>query len=84
MLLLAFHSNSDLYFSRNFQRSLDNLQNSLDAEGRSKAEYMRIRKKLEGDISDLEIAVDNANRARSEVENACKRYQSQMKVSNST
>ena len=39
---------------------------SLEAEQKSKAEALRIKKKLEGDINELEIAVDHANKANNE------------------
>merc|ERR1712037_151930 len=45
--------------------------------GRAKAEALRIKKKLEGDINELEIALDHANKANSEAQKAIKRYQGQ-------
>merc|ERR1712012_471774 len=38
---------------------------------------LRIKKKLEGDINELEIALDHANKANSEAQKAIKRYQGQ-------
>ena len=35
----------------------------------------RIKKKLEGDINELEIALDHANKANSEAQKSIKRYQ---------
>merc|ERR1712223_1163272 len=43
----------------------------------AKAEALRIKKKLEGDINELEIALDHANKANSEAQKAIKRYQGQ-------
>ena len=48
---------------------------SLEAEQRAKAEALRIKKKLESDINELEIALDHANKANSEGQKAIKRYQ---------
>lgn len=71
-----------MYFSRNHQRALDSMQASLEAEAKGKAEAMRIKKKLEQDINELEIALDASNRAKAELEKNIKRYQQQITVSN--
>ena len=54
---------------------MDSMQASLEAESRAKAEALRIKKKLESDINELEIALDHANRANSEAQKSIKRYQ---------
>ena len=38
------------------------MQASLEAEAKGKAEILRMKKKLEGDINGLEIALDRANK----------------------
>merc|ERR1719499_2386030 len=53
------------------------MQASLESEQRAKDEALRIKKKLEGDINELEIALDHANKANSEAQKAIKRYQGQ-------
>ena len=58
---------------------MDSMQASLESEQRAKAEALRIKKKLEGDINELEIALDHANKANSEAQKAIKRYQGQHK-----
>jgi sialic acid synthase SpsE len=45
-------------FSRNHQRALDSMQASLEAESKGKAEAMKIKKKLEQDINELEDKTD--------------------------
>jgi len=60
---------------KNHQRAMDSLGASLEAEQRAKAEALRIKKKLESDINELEIALDHANKANSEGQKAIKRYQ---------
>merc|ERR1719431_1874572 len=45
----------------------------------AKAEALRIKKKLEGDINDLEISVDQANKANNEAQKLIKRYQGQFR-----
>ena len=58
---------------------MDSLQASLEAEARAKAEALRIKKKLESDINELEIALDHANKANSEAHKSIKRYQQQLR-----
>ncbi len=55
------------------------MQASLDAENRAKTEALRIKKKLESDINELEIALDHANKANAEAHKAIKRYQGQLR-----
>lgn len=55
------------------------MQASLEAESRAKAEALRIKKKLESDINELEIALDHANKANSEALKSIKRYQGQLR-----
>merc|ERR1719461_272133 len=58
---------------------MDSLQASLEAESRAKAEALRIKKKLESDINELEIALDHANKANAEAHKSVKRYQGQLR-----
>ena len=58
---------------------MDSLQASLDGEVRAKAEALRIKKKLESDINELEIALDHANKANAESHKSIKRYQTQLR-----
>merc|ERR1712133_207708 len=60
---------------KNHQRAMDSLGASLEAEQRAKSEALRIKKKLESDINELEIVLDHANKANSEGQKAIKRYQ---------
>merc|ERR1712133_181785 len=64
---------------KNHARAMESMQASLESEQRAKAEALRIKKKLEGDINELEIAVDQANKANAEAQKAIKRYQGQMR-----
>ena len=58
---------------------MDSLGASLEGEQRAKTEALRIKKKLESDINELEIALDHANKANSEGQKAIKRYQGQLR-----
>merc|ERR1711926_68137 len=64
---------------KNHARAMDSMQASLEGEQRSKAEALRIKKKLEGEINELEIALDHANKANNEAQKSIKRYQGQMR-----
>merc|ERR1711944_230960 len=64
---------------KNHQRAMDSMQASLDAESRAKAEALRIKKKLESDINELEIVLDHANKANAEAHKSIKRYQGQLR-----
>merc|ERR1711874_487371 len=52
---------------------------SIEAEQRAKGESLRIKKQLEGEINELEIGLDHANKANSEGIKSIKRYQSQLR-----
>merc|ERR1712098_957662 len=64
---------------KNHQRAMESLGASLGTEQRSKAEALRIKKKLESDINELEIGLDHANKANAEGLEAIKRYQGQLR-----
>merc|ERR1712211_218898 len=64
---------------KNRQRAMESLGASLEAEQRAKAEALRIKKMLESDINELEIALDHANKANAEGLKAIKRYQGQLR-----
>jgi chromosome segregation ATPase len=66
-------------FSKNHQRAMDSMAASLEAESRGKAESLRLKKKLESDINELEIALDHANKANSEAHKSIKRFQGQLR-----
>ena len=51
------------------------MQASLEAEAKGRAEALRLKKKLESDINELEIALDGANKANAEAQKTIKRYQ---------
>merc|ERR1719229_1978284 len=64
---------------KNHARAMDSMQASLESEQRAKAEALRIKKKLEGDINELEIALDHSNKANNEAQKSIKRYQGQLR-----
>merc|ERR1711937_1136034 len=64
---------------KNHQRAMESLGASLETEQRAKGEALRIKKKLEGEINELEIGLDHANKANAEGLKSVKRYQTQLR-----
>merc|ERR1712033_65271 len=64
---------------KNHLRAMDSLTAFLEAEQRAKGEALRVKKKLEGEINELEIGLDHANKANSEGLKSIKRYQVQLR-----
>ncbi|KAI1233298.1 Myosin-7, partial [Lamprotornis superbus] len=65
---------------RNHQRAMDSMQASLDAEARAKNEAVRLRKKMEGDLNEMEIQLNHANRQAAEFQKLGRHLQAQIKV----
>merc|ERR1712109_114403 len=64
---------------KNHQRAMDSPQASLEGENKAKTEALRVKKKLETDINELEIALDHANKANAEAHKSVKRFQGQLR-----
>uniref|UniRef100_A0A8C2MD23 Myosin-6 n=1 Tax=Cricetulus griseus TaxID=10029 RepID=A0A8C2MD23_CRIGR len=64
---------------RNHLRVVDSLQTSLDAETRSRNEALRVKKKMEGDLNEMEIQLSQANRIASEAQKHLKNAQAHLK-----
>merc|ERR1712115_601050 len=63
---------------KNHGRAMDSMQASLETEQKAKAEALRAKKKLEGEINEFEIALDHSNKATKEAMKTIKRYQGQV------
>merc|ERR1712002_1157587 len=61
------------------QRAMESMSASLESEQKAKGEALRVKKALEGEINELEIGLDHANKANSEGLKSIKRYQAQLK-----
>merc|ERR1711962_426930 len=48
---------------KNHARAMESLGASIEAEQRAKGEALRVKKQLEGEINELEIGLDHANKA---------------------
>merc|ERR1711936_436191 len=64
---------------KNHARAMDSIGASIETEQRAKGEALRIKKQLEGEINELEIGLDHANKANSEGLKSIKRYQTQLR-----
>merc|ERR550539_1068002 len=64
---------------KNHARAMESMSASLEAEQKAKGEALRVKKALEGEINELEIGPDHANKANSEGLKSVKRYQGQLK-----
>ncbi|XP_061444222.1 myosin-7 [Rhineura floridana] len=64
---------------RNHLRMVDSLQASLDAETRSRNEALRVKKKMEGDLNEMEIQLSHANRIAAEAQKQVKTLQGYLK-----
>ncbi|XP_043570360.1 myosin-1B [Chiloscyllium plagiosum] len=64
---------------RNNQRVVDTLQTSLEAEIRSRNDALRLKKKMEGDLNEMEIQLSHANRQATEATKHLRIVQTQLK-----
>merc|ERR1719264_399639 len=60
---------------KNMGKGLENMQAAVETEAKGKAEALRMKKKLEGDMLDLECNLEHANAANAETQRNIKTYQ---------
>merc|ERR1712117_835692 len=61
-------------------KALDSMQVALETETKSKAEALRMKKKLEGDAADLGLALEHAIAGNAETQTTIKKYALQVRV----
>merc|ERR1712240_942683 len=64
---------------KNHARAMESMSASLEAEQKAKGEALRVKKALEGEINELEIGLDHANKANAEGLKSIKRYQTKLR-----
>ncbi|XP_057894806.1 myosin-1B-like isoform X4 [Melospiza georgiana] len=64
---------------RNHLRIVESMQSTLDAEIRSRNEALRLKKKMEGDLNEMEIQLSHANRVASEAQKNLRNTQAALK-----
>ena len=65
---------------RNSQRVIESMQGTLDSEVRSRNDALRIKKKMEGDLNEMEIQLSHSNRQAAEAQKQLRNVQGQLKV----
>ncbi|KAM9515702.1 myosin-1B [Guaruba guarouba] len=64
---------------RNHLRIVESMQSTLDAEIRSRNEALRLKKKMEGDLNEMEIQLNHANRLAAEAQKNLRNTQGVLK-----
>merc|ERR1712061_461938 len=64
---------------KNFQKAVDGMQAALETEAKGKAEALRMKKKLEADVVELDTALEHANAANADTQKAIKKYHAQIR-----
>jgi len=64
---------------KNFAKALDGMQMALEAETKGKVEALRMKKKLESDVLDLDTALEHANAANAESQKSIKMIQQRLR-----
>merc|ERR1719211_119394 len=62
-------------------KAIDSMQGALEQESKGKAEAIRMKKKLEADVTELETALEHANAANQETQKTIKKYHQQIRES---
>ncbi|NP_001311408.1 myosin, heavy chain 7B, cardiac muscle, beta a isoform X3 [Danio rerio] len=64
---------------RNHQRALESMQATLDAEAKSRSEAIRVKKKMENDLNEMEVQLNHANWLATESQKMVRNLQTQIK-----
>merc|ERR1712008_116805 len=64
---------------KNFQKAVDGMQGALETEAKGKAGALRMKKKLEADVVELDTALEHANAANADTQKAIKKYHTQIR-----
>merc|ERR1712176_1499481 len=68
-----------LLVKKNQAKVLDSMQSALEAESKGKAEALRMKKKLEGDVGELTLALEHAIAGNLETQATVKKYAAQVR-----
>ncbi|GCC37460.1 hypothetical protein chiPu_0015964 [Chiloscyllium punctatum] len=64
---------------RNHQRTIELMQAALDSEAKARNEAIRLKKKMEGDLNEMELQLNHANRQAAESQKLLRNLQAQYK-----
>merc|ERR1712018_1104645 len=59
---------------KNFQHAVEGMQCAMETETKLKSEAVRMKKKLEADVSELEVSLEHSNAANQETQKTIKGY----------
>merc|ERR1739838_604273 len=68
-----------LGIKKNMTTGIESMQAALEVEAKGKAEAIRMKKKLESDVGELEIGLEHSNANNLETQKAIKKYQVQIR-----
>merc|ERR1711881_250784 len=63
---------------KNYGKAVDSMQTALEQESRGKAEALRMKKKLEADVTELETALEHANAANQDTQKTIRKSQAKL------
>merc|ERR1712024_69861 len=66
---------------KNYMKAIDGMQTALEGESKGKAEALRMKKKLEADVAELETSLEHANAANQETQKSIKGYHNRIRDS---
>ena len=66
---------------KNFGKAVDQMQMALESESKAKCEAIRMKKKLESDVMELETSLEHANHANQESQKSIKVYHQRIRES---
>merc|ERR1712117_802446 len=64
---------------KNFMKAIEGMQAALEQESKGKAEALRMKKKLESDVTELEMSLEHANAGNQETQKSIKKYHQQIR-----
>merc|ERR1719251_362759 len=64
-------------------KAIEGMQSALEQESKGKAEGLRMKKKLESDVGELEIALEHSNANNQDTQKNIKKYQGQIREAQS-
>merc|ERR1712021_75781 len=76
---LAVKDEEFLLVKKNQAKVLDSMQSALEGESKGKAEALRMKKKLEGDVAELSLALEHAIAGNLETGATVKKYAAQVR-----
>merc|ERR1712080_571067 len=64
---------------KNFGKAIEGMQAAIETESKAKAEALRMKKKLESDVLDLDTSLEHANAANAETQTTIKKYHDKLR-----